>query len=292
MFKHLATHLPYFSAAAKHLSFSLAANELSISQSAVSYQIQKLEDKLGFRLFLRGKGSKIELSAKGEHVYKEYVLLEKNFNRLITDIQFDGKKNELKITSPVDIGVKIITPLIPCFKQRNLRINLDLNDTMVQLKNSMFDFSIRNNENETELEYYPLLSVDNVLICSKDYAERHRLLDFKDISNEQQLIVRERAKSRSWEALFEKHQLSYRDWPNKQVINNSFGIFEAVICHQGLAILPRYFLTENHHEGLYTFPDSVTSTQFYLAFQPSYLARQWANVIQNIVVENNIGITQ
>ncbi|UTW08823.1 LysR substrate-binding domain-containing protein [Pseudomonas benzenivorans] len=44
-----------FEAAARHLSFTKAAQELHITQGAVSYQIRMLEDELGARLFLREK---------------------------------------------------------------------------------------------------------------------------------------------------------------------------------------------------------------------------------------------
>ena len=53
-----------FLAVEKHLSFSLAADELCIAQSAVSIAIRKLEDELGARLFHRASRS-IELTASG-----------------------------------------------------------------------------------------------------------------------------------------------------------------------------------------------------------------------------------
>ena len=42
-----------FEAAARHLSFRHAAEELHVSQSAVSHQVRHLEDFLGLRLFVR-----------------------------------------------------------------------------------------------------------------------------------------------------------------------------------------------------------------------------------------------
>lgn len=77
MFKSIVAHLPYYAAVAKHLSFSKAASELSISQSAMSYQIQKLESKLGFSLLIRGQGSKVEMSDRGKLLLNEYLLMEK-----------------------------------------------------------------------------------------------------------------------------------------------------------------------------------------------------------------------
>ena len=53
MIKSLLPYLPGFAAVAEHQSFSRAADELALSQAAVSYQIKQLEERLGFALFIR-----------------------------------------------------------------------------------------------------------------------------------------------------------------------------------------------------------------------------------------------
>ena len=42
-----------FEAAARHLSFTQAASELNVTQTAISHQIKRLEQELGIRLFVR-----------------------------------------------------------------------------------------------------------------------------------------------------------------------------------------------------------------------------------------------
>src|SRR5207247_11326640 len=57
--------LRVFEAAARHLSFKEAANELSITQAAVSHQIKSLEDYLGVQLFKRaGRGVQLTEAAR------------------------------------------------------------------------------------------------------------------------------------------------------------------------------------------------------------------------------------
>jgi LysR family glycine cleavage system transcriptional activator len=46
-----------FEVAARHLSFSQAADELCVSQSAVSHQIKSLENHLGKKLFIRANNT-------------------------------------------------------------------------------------------------------------------------------------------------------------------------------------------------------------------------------------------
>src|SRR5262245_54064307 len=53
-----------FESAARHLNFTKAANELHVTQSALSQRIGALESELGFPLFLR-RGRQIELTPRG-----------------------------------------------------------------------------------------------------------------------------------------------------------------------------------------------------------------------------------
>ena len=58
-----------FEAAARHCSFTRAAEELSITQSAVSRQIQALEDEVGVSLFLRHTRA-VELTSAGAQLLR------------------------------------------------------------------------------------------------------------------------------------------------------------------------------------------------------------------------------
>jgi LysR family glycine cleavage system transcriptional activator len=59
-----------FEAVARHLSFIKAAAELSVTQSALSHQVQKLEQHLGKPLFIR-RTRAIDLTEDGQHYYNE-----------------------------------------------------------------------------------------------------------------------------------------------------------------------------------------------------------------------------
>ena len=59
-----AGHLRAFVAVARHLNFRVAAEELALTQSAVSRQIQALEQEIGVSLFLRHTRA-VELTSAG-----------------------------------------------------------------------------------------------------------------------------------------------------------------------------------------------------------------------------------
>ncbi|WP_419905484.1 LysR family transcriptional regulator [Kiloniella sp.] len=82
-----------FEAAARHLSFSLAAEELHVSQAAVSQQVRQLEDYLGAPLFVRNNRT-ISLSSGGQAYYPA---VQEALDRLdtITDQLFPEKRKQL-----------------------------------------------------------------------------------------------------------------------------------------------------------------------------------------------------
>lgn len=74
--------LQYFISVSEHLSFTNAAKEHYLSQTAISQQIKNLEDTLGFKLLFRDKHS-VKLTPSGEIFYLETKLLLKNLNTAI-----------------------------------------------------------------------------------------------------------------------------------------------------------------------------------------------------------------
>ncbi len=71
----------YFQAVVRNNSFSEAAEECFISQSAISQQIQALERELGFALLER-KNRKFTLTSAGEYFYKKSLVLMADYERM------------------------------------------------------------------------------------------------------------------------------------------------------------------------------------------------------------------
>src|SRR5246500_3480225 len=72
-----------FEAAARHLSFTQAAAELNVTQTAISHQIRRLEEELGIRLFIR-KNRALALAPKAQD-YLPGIRAAFNDLRLATD---------------------------------------------------------------------------------------------------------------------------------------------------------------------------------------------------------------
>jgi LysR family glycine cleavage system transcriptional activator len=94
-----------FEAAARHLSFTLAAEELHVTQAAVSHQIKTLEEALGVRLFRRLNRA-IRLTEEGQEFVGE---VRKALSHLATAVE--------KLAAP-DAGGPLTISVLPSFASK------------------------------------------------------------------------------------------------------------------------------------------------------------------------------
>jgi LysR family glycine cleavage system transcriptional activator len=115
--------LRVFEAAARHLSFKDAANELSITQAAVSHQIKTLEEYLGVELFRRaGRGVQLTEAARAC-----LPKLREGFDALaaaVETIRERAAESDLLITAPPVFTARWLMPRLADFSRREPKIEL------------------------------------------------------------------------------------------------------------------------------------------------------------------------
>lgn len=115
--------LRVFEAAARHLSFKDAANELSITQAAVSHQIKALEEYLGVELFRRaGRGVQLTEAARAA-----LPRLREGFDSLaaaVETIRERAAESDLLITAPPVFTARWLMPRLADFSRREPKIEL------------------------------------------------------------------------------------------------------------------------------------------------------------------------
>jgi LysR family transcriptional regulator, glycine cleavage system transcriptional activator len=123
-----------FEAAARHLSFTLAASELNVTQTAISHQIRRLEEELGIRLFIR-KNRALALTPKARD-YLPGVRAAFNDLRLATERLLrkdDG--NVLTISTLASLAVKWLLPRLSKFQEAHPKI-----DVRITTSTNLIDF--------------------------------------------------------------------------------------------------------------------------------------------------------
>ena len=115
--------LRVFEAAARHLSFKEAANELSITQAAVSHQIKGLEEYLGVELFRRaGRGVQLTEAARAC-----LPKLREGFDALAAAVELVRERaaeTDLLITAPPVFTARWLMPRLADFAKREPKIEL------------------------------------------------------------------------------------------------------------------------------------------------------------------------
>ncbi|WP_009521572.1 LysR substrate-binding domain-containing protein [Imbroritus primus] len=105
-----------FEAAARHESFTLAANELHLTQSAISHQIRELEEYFGRKLFIR-RNRRVEPTAEGrrlrDHLSRAFDRIEAACNE-VAEAQ---AAQVLTVFSSHSFAVKWLSPRLPEFMQ-------------------------------------------------------------------------------------------------------------------------------------------------------------------------------
>lgn len=89
--------LRVFDAAARHLSFTKAAEELFVTQAAVSHQIKSLEDFLGLKLFRRRNRSLL-LTEEGQSYYLDIKEIFSALNEATRKLQARSAKGALTVS--------------------------------------------------------------------------------------------------------------------------------------------------------------------------------------------------
>jgi len=106
------TALQFFDAAARHLSFTRAAAELCVTQSAISRQIRQLEDYIGQQLFHRATNRLILTSTGAEYAASVRLVLDQAESATLQLMAYDGKEAQLTLAVLPTFGSRWLVPRI------------------------------------------------------------------------------------------------------------------------------------------------------------------------------------
>lgn len=119
--------IQYFHSVVENNSFSLAAEECNISQSAISQQIKALENELGFKLLERNN-RKFTLTPAGEYFYKKTLILVSDCQKIVNDSYniATNKNNTLKIGYLKDYSTVELQNTVTVIMQKYPKLSLDI----------------------------------------------------------------------------------------------------------------------------------------------------------------------
>lgn len=172
------THLPLnglrvLDAAARHLSFTRAADELAVTPAAVGQQIRALEDTLGAVLFRRTARG-LELTPEGEAGLEALRAGFLNFEEAVRAIQAGQSSKVLTIAAPRDFTAKWLAGRLAELGQADpeLRFHLVVADEPIDFTEANLDLAIRLMVDKGEHEGVRLGGTDFVWVTTESGPDR------------------------------------------------------------------------------------------------------------------------
>lgn len=182
-----------FEAAGRHENFSRAAEELGLTQAAISYQIRQLEDRVGKPLFVREKG-RVRLSEAGQRllpaVSSGFAGISDAFEALRED-----DAEILSINAAMSVGGAWLSSRIGRFQLRHpdIAVRLSLSNELVDLTGGHIDVAIRSGIGQWEgLRSEFLFRQHFAPICTAEFIERNDIATPQDLLKVDRLTPNDR----------------------------------------------------------------------------------------------------
>jgi LysR family transcriptional regulator, glycine cleavage system transcriptional activator len=180
--------LPTFRTVARLANMRAAAEELHLTHSAVSQQIQLLEEQLGFAVFDR-RGRRIALNAAGEALLQsvEPALDQLDDGMRAAAAAASGTKHRIRVTLLPSFAQRWLLPRISTWRERNPHIGIELHSSqqVVDLQREGFHAALRQGGGEWRgLASEQLIDSPLIVVGSPNAARRLLGRDVRALADE------------------------------------------------------------------------------------------------------------
>lgn len=166
----------------KQKNITKAANNLFISQPAITQQIQKLESELNYKLFYRTRYG-VEFTAEGEKIFQDIESSMKLLENIPDNLdKYNNVIHNLNFASSFGSSRMIIIPKVPDIIKKYPDINIKIekynNEGLIDaLLNNSADIIVTNDNtlNTENVCYFKSIDVERVFVASKKFASKNKI---------------------------------------------------------------------------------------------------------------------
>ena len=172
-----------FEASVRHASFKEAARELAITPGAISQQVQKLEQWLGYPLFIR-QVRQLQVTDQAMGYYAAIAPALEQISQASTNYK-DQNSNTVQLSLSPTLAAKWLGPRLSDFVSQHPNIEVHINATLVPVDfhHEPADLAIRHYDGHDPSLESQLMYADEVrLFCSPDYLKKHPLNKPEDVA--------------------------------------------------------------------------------------------------------------
>jgi DNA-binding transcriptional LysR family regulator len=171
------SNIPSFVKVVEHHSFSKAAKDLHITKSAISKQIQSLEDALRVKLLHRTTRS-VKLTEEGEVFYRQARHIMESLQEAERGVQSlnESPSGLLRINAPESFGLFHLAPALVQFARTypDLQLEVDFSDRFINIVEENVDVTIRvASLSDSSLVARKLAPCQMLMAASPEYLEAY-----------------------------------------------------------------------------------------------------------------------
>lgn len=277
--------LKAFEASARHLSFTKAANELFVTQAAVSHQIKGLENHLGIKLFMR-KNRALLLTEEGQSYFLDikdiFISLQEATQKLLAK----GAKGAITVSIQPSLAIQWLVPKLADFSKQ-------YPDVDVRIKADDRDDDTLANDVDIAFYYgrgpWPNVVAEKIIteylqpVCSPTLLMgEHTIVDIEDLKNHTLLHDNSR---NDWKRWFKRTSIQSINVDQGPIFSHSALVLQAAIHGQGIALVNNVLAKPEIDAGRLVTPFEqvlINKNAFYLVCRDEQLEtskiaqfRQW-----------------
>jgi LysR family glycine cleavage system transcriptional activator len=271
-----ATHaLLCFEAAARLESFTRAAQELSLTQSAISRQITALETLVGTPLFRRTRHG-VALTQAGSRYAKQVTLRLRALEQDTLDVMStQGRGGGVRLASVPTFAARWLIPRLGAFHalHPDITVHLDARTRPFMFADTVFDAALYSGTAQQVAQWagtraQALLAEEVVPVCSPALINGRKSLSPQTIA--QMPLLQQSTRPESWQLWFAAAQVEAPlalSGPRYE----HFSMTAAAACHGlGVGLIPRLLIEEELAQGalVQANPKALAETRHYWFIQP------------------------
>lgn len=242
------TLLTAFEAAARLGSFTAAADEVKLTQSAVSRQIRALEEQVGVELFLREKQT-VRLTAAGEAYAREIRDALRRIGAATLNLRANPAGGALNLAILPTFGTRWLAPRLPRFLAGNPGITINLSTRL-----SVFDFDLESFDCAIHFgradwpgaSHQRLMGEEVIPACSPQFLADHTIVEPADLRAVPLLHLTSRPDA--WEQWLAGNGVD-SEHVHGMLVDQFATAAQAAASGLGVALLPRFLIQPELDRG-------------------------------------------
>lgn len=275
MRRHLptSTSLLCFESSARYLSFTRAAEELNLTQSAVSRQVRNLEDFLKTELFLRRK-KRLTLTTEGESYAKTVTQHLDRLEAETLNLMSRGEADQtLTLGTFPTFGSRWLIPKLADFTARHpdIRYNLVTSTLPFDFDTQDIDIAIQHGQgNWPDVESVKLVDEEVVAVCAPSLLTDTNKCSPIDVLDH--TLLKLNTRDYAWPEWLQAHCIDTSTTIHGPSFETFSMMIRAALSGLGIAILPKMYIGDELRDGrlVSPFAPAMKSQRGYYLVSPSH----------------------